>query len=213
MEELINSMGAWGIPAGIVTAIASVLVILNAIYAIIDKCGKISPAFLNIVKFFKEKREKKKKQEKLLNDTAEYLKEMKEHTSPESIARRDNWMNWVNERAQKYDSAVDELKDLKADVQLAIKMSEDMYIQNCRTAIINFAHKVRNPENIVSEEEYNNIFDVHDDYEAFNRAHSRINGKTDRAMKVIHKAYDRCIKERCFLEDICEDLLRDEDDL
>ena len=206
MEELINNMGAWGIPAGIVTAIASVLVVLNAIYAIVDKCGKITPAFLNIVKWFKKRKEKKKQQEQALQDAVACIREMRSHTTPEAIARRDAWMQWVNDRAVTYDAAVCDLRSLEESVKKAVKMSEDMYIQNCRTIIIDFSHKVRTPDIWISEDEYNRVFEVYEDYEAFNRAHNRRNGQTTRAMEIIKRAYDRCVEDHNFLEDHVEGL-------
>ena len=179
---------------------------LNIIYFFIDKGGKVAPAFLNIVGWFK-------KRKKMKTDMLTFLQEMRQHYTPEALEKRNEWMQWVNERATKYDAAVGELKQLESVFQTNNRLTEDMYIQNCRTIIIDFAHKVRNPEYIASEEEYRRVFNVHEEYERFNEAHNRTNGETDRAMKVINRRYQWCMDNQGFLEDIRQDLFADDDDL
>ena len=206
MQDFLELLGGWGVPVGIVSAIAAFIAILNFVYFIIDKGGKVAPAFLNIVKHVKEKKQEKE-------DLRAFLKDIRGHYSPENIQKRNDWMDWVNERAKNYDAAVDDLKSLQTVFQASNKLTEEMYIQNCRTIIIDFAHKIRDPEYIASEEEYRRVFHVHEEYEQFNRAHNRTNGETDRAMKVINKRYQWCMDNQGFLEDIRQDLFADDEDL
>lgn len=206
MQDFLELLGGWGVPVGIVGAIAAFIAILNFVYFILDKGGKVAPAFLNIVKHIKEKKQEKE-------DLRAFLKDIRGHYSPENIKKRNDWMDWVNERAKNYDAAVDELKSLETVFQVNNKLTEEMYIQNCRTIIIDFAHKIRDPEYIASEEEYRRVFNVHEEYENFNRAHNRTNGETDRAMKVINKRYNQCMMDRTFLEDLRQDLFVDDEDL
>ena len=154
-----------------------------------------------------------KKRKQMKTDMLTFLQEMRQHYTPEALKQRNEWMQWVNERATKYDAAVGELKQLEQVFQTNNRLTEDMYIQNCRTIIIDFAHKVRNPEYIASEEEYRRVFNVHEEYERFNEAHNRTNGETDRAMKVINRRYQWCMDNQGFLEDIRQDLFVDDDDL
>ena len=204
--EFVEFLQSWGVPAGIVTGILIFVAMLNFIYFLMDKGGKTVTGFLNIYKWWKERKQQKK-------DLADFLKEIKGHYCPENIKKRNDWMDWVNERATKYDTAVGELQALEQVFQTNNKLTEDMYIQNCRTIIIDFAHKVRNPEYIASEEEYRRVFNVHEEYERFNAAHNRTNGETDRAMKVINRRYQWCLVNQGFLEDIRQDLFADDDDL
>ncbi len=204
--EFVEFLKSWGVPAGIVTGILVFVAILNFIYFLMDKGGKTVTSFLNIYKWWKERKQQKQ-------DLSDFLKEIKGHYSPENIKKRNEWMDWVNEKAEKYDSAVDELRALESVFQVNNKLTEEMYIQNCRTIIIDFAHKVRDTNYIASEEEYKRVFNVHDEYEKFNAAHNRTNGETDRAMKVINKRYNQCMMNSTFLEDIRKDLFVDDDDL
>ena len=202
--DFLDFLTSWGVPAGIVTGLALIIAVLNIIYFFIDKGGKVAPAFLNIVGWFK-------KRKKMKTDMLTFLQEMRQHYTPEALEKRNKWMQWVNERATKYDAAVGELKQLESVFQTNNRLTEDMYIQNCRTIIIDFAHKVRNPEYIASEEEYRRVFNVHEEYERFNEAHNRTNGETDRAMKVINRRYQWCMDNQGFLEDIRQDLFADDD--
>ncbi len=204
--DFLDFLTSWGVPAGIVTGLALIIAVLNIVYFFIDKGGKVAPAFLNIVGWFKKRRQMK-------TDMLTFLQEMRQHYTPEALEKRNEWMQWVNERATHYDAAVGELKQLEQVFQTNNKLTEDMYIQNCRTIIIDFAHKVRNPEYIASEEEYRRVFNVHEEYEQFNAAHNRTNGETDRAMKVINRRYQWCMDNQGFLEDIRQDLFVDDDDL
>lgn len=230
MEELINSMGAWGIPAGIVTAIASVLVILNAIYAIIDKCGKISPAFLNIVGWFKKRKEEKQAKEARLNSIVKKLDDVndkfdrkfekfdekfdkvdqrlenfEQHYSPESLARRDAWMTWVNERADKYDESIEKINQMIEKLTLALEsntaMTEEMFVQNCRTIILNFASRVCRKDIVLSKEEFKRVFKVHNRYEEFLKEKHKSNGEVDIAYEVIEKGYKERLMNKTFFED------------
>lgn len=201
--EIIELLGGWGVPVGVVSAIAAFIAILNFIYFILDKGGKTTKGFLNIVKLVKEKKEKKAKREKLIDDTVAYMEIMKNHTSPESIARRDNWMHWVDDRAVKYDESIALLSDNMAKITAALeantKVTDKLFIQDCRTIIISFAEKVSNKQRIVSREEFNRVFKVYEDYEHFLAEHEMTNGEVDVAYGIIRKAYqERLTNQRFF---------------
>ena len=194
--EFVEFLQSWGVPAGIVTGILLLIAFLNFIYFLMDKGGKTVTGFLNIYKWFKDRRQQKQ-------DLADFLKEIKGHYCPENIEKRNDWMDWVNDRATMYDKAVDELKALESVFQVNNKLTEDMYIQSCRTQIINFSYRVRDPQNRyrISRDEFDNIYEVYEDYEAFNRAHNRVNGKVDRAKETIDYHYHEYDQEHYFSED------------
>lgn len=193
-------------PVGVVSAIAAFIAILNFIYFILDKGGKTTKGFLNIVKLVKEKKDKKAKREKLIDDTIAYMEIMKNHTSPESIARRDNWMHWVDDRAVKYDESIALLSDNMAKITAALeantKVTDKLFIQDCRTIIIGFAEKASNQQRLISREEFNRVFKVYEDYENFLSAHEMTNGEVDLAYEIIQEAYQYRLTNHKFLENM-----------
>lgn len=205
MQDFLELLGGWGVPVGIVGAIAAFIAILNFVYFILDKGGKTTKGFLNIVKMVKEKKAKKAAREKLINDTIAYMEQMREHTSPESIARRDNWMHWVNDRAEKYDESIallsENMNEIKEALRANTKVTDKLFVQDCRTIIISFADKVSNHERLVSHEEFNRVFKVYEDYEAFLADHEMTNGEVDVAYDVIKDAYQYRLTHQCFFED------------
>ena len=204
--EFLELLGGWGVPVGVVSAIAAVIAILNFIYFFIDKGGKVAPAFLNIVKHIKEKKAKKEAREKLINETIAYMEIMKNHTSPESIARRDNWMHWVDQRAEKYDESIAllsaNLTALNAALEANTKVTDKLFIQDCRTIIISFAEKASNQQRLISREEFNRVFKVYEDSENFLAAHEMTNGEVDLAYEIIQEAYQYRLTNHKFLENM-----------
>ena len=228
--EWLNNLEGWGVPVGVISAIATVIVILNAIYAIVDKCGKITPAFLNIVKWFKKKKEEKKAKEERLNSIVKKLDDVNDkfdkkfekfdekfdkvdqrlvnfesHYTPESLARRDAWMQWVNERADKYDESIDKINQLIEKLTLALEsntaMTEEMFVQDCRTIILNFASRVCRKDIVLSKEEFNRVFKVYNRYEAFLEEKHKTNGEIDIAYGVIQRGYEERLVNKTFFED------------
>jgi len=228
--EWLSSLGGWGVPAGVIAVIATVLGVLNAIYAIVDKCGKITPAFLNIVKWFKKKKEEKRVKEERLNSIVKKLDDVndkfdrkfekfdekfdkvdqrlenfEQHYSPESLARRDAWMTWVNERADKYDESIDKINQMIEKLTLALEsntaMTEEMFVQNCRTIILNFASRVCRKDIVLSKEEFNRVFKVYNRYEEFLKEKKKTNGEVDIAYGVIQRGYEERLINKTFFED------------
>lgn len=135
------------------------------------------------------------------------LHEVNMHYSTDCIAQRNHWMRavdekmrFVDERAAVYDDSIKEIKDSLASTTEALaitskaldnntKMTEDMFIESHRDRIISFADKVADPDYLTSEEQFDRIFELYEEYEEFNRLHKRVNGKVNRNMEIINKAY------------------------
>lgn len=155
------------------------------------------------------------------------LAEVNMHYSTDCIAQRNHWMRavedkmkFVDDRAQIYDNSINEIKECleqnTANLSIAsqqlsetiealkanTKMTEDMFIENHRDRIISFADKVADPHYATTEEQFDRIFELYEEYEAFNKAHDRVNGKVNRNMKIINEAYEYRKKNQCFIEDI-----------
>ena len=199
MEQLLEFFkltGPWA--AGIL----GVWIVLNIIGEICEKKNKIVPEFMKMRKYFQRKKKEKKEIHQFIKDMKAFTDDIKIHYSPEALKKRDKWMDWVNHRADKYDSAVDELKELKEDVVKNNVLTLDLYININRHRIIDFASKVANEDILISQEEFNRIFKVYKDYEAVLEQHHMTNGEVDIAYRVIQDAYKERLRDHTFLEDV-----------
>lgn len=177
-------------------------IILNIIGEILEKKNKIVPEFMKIRKYFKRKKEEKQEMKNFIRDMKEFTDGIKVHYSPEALQVRNDWMAWVNSRAEIYDATVQELKDLKADITQNNVLTLDLYININRHRIIDFASKVANEDTLISQEEFNRIFKVYQDYEAVLEQHHMTNGEVDIAYRVIQDAYRERLRDHTFLEDV-----------
>lgn len=199
MEQLLEFFKITGPWAAI---ILGVWIVLNIIGEICEKKNKIVPEFMKIVTHFKRKKAEKQEIHQFIKDMKVFTDDIKIHYSPESLKKRDEWMDWINHRVDKYDSAVDELKDLKEDITKNNALTLDLYININRNRIIDFASKVANEDILISKEEFNRIFKVYDDYEAVLKQHHMTNGEVDIAIRVIKDSYKERLSEHTFLEDV-----------
>ncbi len=182
--------------------IVGVWVVLQLIGEIIELKGKIVPEFFKVRKFFKRRRDEKKYQKKLLEDVKTILIDFNSHYSEDNITKRNEWMEWVNERAKIYDESVQDLKDLHKSIADNNALTLDLYININRNRIIDFASKVTNENLLISREEFNRIFKTHKEYEEVLQKHNMTNGEVDIAYRVIVDAYKERMKEHNFLEDV-----------
>lgn len=199
MEQLLEFFKVTGPWAAVILGI---WIVLNIIGEICEKKNKIVPEFMKIVTHFKKKKEEKQEIHQFIKDMKAFTDDIKIHYSPEALKKRDEWMDWVNNRADKYDSAVDELKELKEDISKNNVLTLDLYININRHRIIDFASKVANDDTLISQEEFNRIFKVYRDYESVLEQHHMSNGEVDVAYRVIVEAYEERLREHTFLENI-----------
>lgn len=199
MEQLLEFFeitGPWA--AGILGA----WLLLNVVGEICEKKNKIVPEFMKIRKYIQRKRQEKKDKEQLLKDVKILLTDVNAHYSADNIAKRNEWMDWVNNRASLYDASVEELKDLKQAIADGNALTLDLYINVNRNRIIDFASKVANENVIMSKEEFNRIFKVYKEYEDVLEKHHMTNGEVDIAYRVIVEAYEERLRDRTFLENV-----------
>ena len=188
--------GPWAL--GIVGA----WIVLQLIGEIIELKGKIVPEFFKVRKFFKRRREEKKYQKQLLEEVKTILTDFNNHYSDDNITKRNEWIEWVNERAKIYDESVQDLKDLHKSIADNNALTLDLYININRNRIIDFASKVTNETLLISREEFNRSFKTHKEYEEVLQKHNMTNGEVDIAYRVIVDAYTERMKEHNFLEDV-----------
>lgn len=194
------------IPATIGGVIVAVFLVIQIIGGILDFKGRAVPAIMNIRKHFKNKKLKKQEAEETLKEVKLLLIDVNGHYSADNIAKRDSWMQWVNDRAKVYDESIDKLRDTLSEAISVLKdntkMTEEMFVQNSRDRIIDFATKVENRNVMVSREEFNRIFKVYDKYEKFLKEHEMTNGEIDINYQIIKESYEEHLRNHTFIEDV-----------
>ena len=189
-------------PIAFAIGIVVAFVAMQLVGELLEFKGKVVPEFLKIRKRF----ERKKKERETIEEVQKLLGEMNAHYSADNIAKRDDWIKWVNDRAEVYDKSLVEISDKLEAVSKAVnnntKMAEELFVQSCRDRILDFANKVASENSIVSREEFNRIFKVHEQYEDFLEAHNMTNGEINVAYRIITESYQNHMKHHSFTENI-----------
>jgi len=189
-------------PTKVAIALVGLFLAMNIVGELLEFKGKIVPEFVKIRKYFA----RKKKEREDFMKAAQLLSEVNMHYNADNIAKRDKWMDWVNERAEVYDKSIIEIKQDFSNVAEALmantKMTEEMFVQSSRDRIIDFAAKAGNENSMVSREEFNRIFKVYEKYEKFLEDHGLTNGEIDISYQIIRESYEKHLKNHTFIEDI-----------
>lgn len=196
---MINFVEYLQLPAQIAVVVIGVVFVMNVIGEVLEFKGKVVPEFMKIRKYFSRKRHEKKETAQTLKEVKQLLGDVNAHYSADNITKRDSWMQWVNNRADVYDTSIVEIKNQLTSVT---EVLEELFVQNSRDRIIDFATKVTDGKNLVSREEFNRIFKVHAKYEAFLENRKMTNSEVDVAILVIQESYAQHMKEHTFLEDV-----------
>ena len=196
---MINFVEYLQLPVQIAVAVIGAVFVMNVIGEILEFKGKVVPEFMKIRKYFSRKRHEKKETAQTLKEVKQLLGDVNAHYSADNITKRDSWMQWVNNRADVYDTSIVEIKNQLTSVT---EVLEELFVQNSRDRIIDFATKVTDGKNLVSREEFNRIFKVHAKYETFLEERKMTNGEVDVAILVIQESYAQHMKEHTFLEDV-----------
>lgn len=194
------------VPTKVAIVIIGVFFVLQIIGELLEFKGKVVPEFIKVRKYFARKKKEKAEAAQTLKEVKVLLGDVNSHYSEDNIAKRNSWMQWVNSRAEVYDSSIDKLRDTLADVTQALKdntkMTEEVFVQSSRDRIIDFATKVGDDNAVVSREEFNRIFKVYDKYEKFLEERGLTNGEIDVNFQVVRDGYEVRTKNHSFLEDI-----------
>lgn len=213
MEALIKTLG---IPGTIGAGLLAAWVILQFIGELCELMGKVVPEFMKIRKVFIRKREEKRKQQQLLADVKTALDEMNRHYDPENIRHRNEWMGcvdqdreWMHQRAIAYDDSIalitESLNNAAENLKENTKMTEELFIENSRDRIIDFAEKASNFNYKLSREQFRRIDKVYNKYEEFLAERHLQNGEVDFAWNMIQKGYEHRMLNRLFVEDQQDD--------
>lgn len=189
-------------PTKVGIVIILLFVIMQIVGEILEFKGKVVPEFVKIRKYFTRKKQEKTEMQQTLQQVQTLLNDVNKHYSKDNITKRNEWMQWVNDRAQVYDASVVELTSLKDALAANNELTLDLYINVNRNRIIDFAGKIANENVPVSREEFNRIFKTHNDYEAILQKYNKTNGEVDIAMRIIEESYANHMKHHSFIEDI-----------
>ena len=189
-------------PTKVGVVIILLFVISQVIGELLELCGKVVPEIVKVRKYFKRKKNEKDQMNITLQQVQLLLNDVNQHYSADNIAKRDAWIQWVNERAKVYDASVEELKALKGALDANNELTLDLYININRNRIIDFASKITNEKIAVSREEFNRIFKIYDEYEEILEKYNKTNGEVDIAIRIIKESYATHMKNRSFIEDI-----------
>ena len=206
---MLNYAEYLNMPTKITIVLVCIFFFMQCIGEFLEFKGKVVPEFLKIRKYFarkKQEKQEKKETTEALKEVRRLLDDVNKHYSSDNIQKRNDWMQWVNDRAIVYDNSIVEISGkIDSVVQTLLcntKMTEEMFVQNSRDRIIDFATKVGNQNMAVSREEFNRIFKVYEKYENFLEEHGLTNGEIDIAMHIIRESYEQHMKCHNFTEDI-----------
>lgn len=202
MGDILKTIEFLGVPMSITIVVVGVLLILQIIGEIAEIAGKTAPEILKIRKYFARKKQEKTDTANTLKEVKQLLSDVNSHYSKDNITKRDNWIQWVNDRAEVYDKALKELLLLKDKLDENNEVTLDLYINANRNRILDFARIVADDNALASREEFNRIYKINQEYHTILNKYGKKNGEVDTAMKIIGEAYDYRMKNHSFIEDI-----------
>ena len=200
--QVINYLEYLNTPTKIGATIILAFLIMQIIGEILEFKGKVVPEFVKIRKYFVRKNQEKIQINDTLQKVQALLNDVNQHYNADNITKRDQWMQWVNDRAKIYDASVAELTALKDVLASNNELTLDLYININRNRIIDFASKIANDAVVVSREEFNRIFKTYKEYEEVLEKHKKTNGEVDIAISIIRDSYTTHLKNHSFIEDI-----------
>ena len=136
------------VPTKVAIALVGIFLFMQIIGEILEFMGKIVPEFMKIRKYFSRKKQERKETTETLKQVKALLNDVNTHYSADNIQKRDGWMQWVNDRATVYDNSIvtisEKLDNAVEALRKNTKMTEEIFVQNSRDRIIDFATKVAN---------------------------------------------------------------------
>ena len=203
---MLNYIEYLDIPLQIALVLAAIFFGMQIIGEILEFKGKIVPEIFKVRKMIQRRKDEKSANMQMMRDVKDFLADIKSHYSEDNIAKRDAWMKWVNDRANNYDHSIKELTGKMVEITNALrdntKLTEEMFVQQSRDRIIDFATKVSDDKILVSREEFRRIVKVYEKYEKFLEEHEMTNGEIDINYQIIEDAYTERLKNHSFIEDM-----------
>ena len=197
------------IPEKTLLVLVGIFFVMQIIGELLEFKGKVVPEFFKIRKYFKRRKKEKNETKQLLGEVKKLLSDVDAHYSADNIAKRNSWIQQVNDKSAVYDKSIGEIGKISENLvevtnalKNCTKMTEEMFVQSSRDRIIDFAAKAGNKDSMVSKEEFYRIFKIYKKYEDFLKEHEMTNGEVDIAYRIIQESYEQHIKNHTFIEDI-----------
>lgn len=190
-----------GVPGWLLISLMLMFGVMQGIGEILEFKGKIVPEFMKIRKFFHRKREEKETMRRIpetLRKVETLLNSVDQHYSTDNIAKRDKWMEWVNNQATVYDTSIAELK---SSLDENNKITLSILIDNKRNYLLDFTSKAVDLNYPLSREQYQRFYNVHEEYEDILAKNNMTNGQVSVAYDVVTRSFEERLRKRAFIED------------
>lgn len=89
--------------------LVGLFVILQIIGEIVEVSGKVVPEFLKVRKYFSRRNKEREETKQMLKECTELLSDFNSHYNKDNIAKRDKWMNGVNNSVKNNDTLIQQL--------------------------------------------------------------------------------------------------------
>lgn len=199
---MLDSMEYLGVSTTIIAIVVAIFLFMQIIGAIIEFKGKTAPEVFKIKKYFA----RKKKEREMIMSLPDTVSEMKEivnnidkHYSNDNIAMRDKWIDSVNNKLAVND---DLIRKLNEKIDENNKDTLSLLVDSKRTAIIDFASRISNPNVPITKEYFHRIFKLYQEYEDIIEENGLTNGEVDVAYRIIVESYEEHLSNHTFIEDI-----------
>ena len=200
-----------GVPGTLAAGILIVYLLLQLIGELCEVKGKVVPEWMKLRKWLKRKRYQEIERTETLKQVQKLLSDVNTHYSEDNIAQRNDWIDkvntniqWTETRAKYYDEAIDKLTlNMNFVVEEVSKLrtrSEEDHAQRIRNKIIEFATKVAREDYRATRDEFNYIFNIHEEYDKYIKDHNIKNDQINDCMEIIREEHKEYIKHNKFLE-------------
>ena len=156
MVELFERLG---VPGTVISVIAFVLLVAGAIKEFATSFSTFKKAFnwiKGIKKRIKEKKEAREKMQQSLLEAQKIIKDFSVHYSEDNISQRNEWIKWVNDKAENYNKTLESidkrLSSFDTKLEKTTKLSEETSLNQKRLSVLEFAVRVNNPQYDYSKE-------------------------------------------------------------
>lgn len=189
------------VPSKIAIAIVALFLVTQVVGEVLEFCGIVVPEFVKIrKKIIRARKDKEilRNVPVMVGGIQEKLDEFMQYYKPELIAKRNEWMDFVNKTIKDNE---DGIRNLSEKLEKNNKDTLDLLVDMKRNAIINFASVAIDKERPVTREQFHRIFKIYEEYEHIIEENGLTNGEVDIAYKIINKAYELHMLEHSFVED------------
>lgn len=183
------------LPEFVAMALIILFLIMQVIGETLEFRGKLVPEVFKIRKYFA----RKKREREIIASLPEtfdsfrgFCETVNQHYSDDNITKRNAWMQKVNDSLDNDSNSINELSEYV----------KELYVDNKRNMIIDFASNVVDSGKHFTREQFNRIFKVYKEYEEFINKHDMTNGEIDVAIRIIKEAYEKRMREHTFIEEM-----------